>query len=341
MSSSNVHHSSDHYDSLGYARETPANQEVIAESQPATPAEIALQEGVISADDTIQATKAGVTKKKNKALIKVANHSSAGDKAASSKAKDKKGLDPTILRKSLPIGVDPQDLVDILLVAKNTISLSKMRGKRHIAFKNVKRNSEGSASQGKEKRVKAASELSNPPKEGIPPSPFFAYDPLMASGFYTIEFLELPYTLPGGQQICEGTPFKSKLQSFHAMRPLLLEGLCEGFSRLIGFELARQTNHFDEENKDLQAQVPLVRTTKLEVELARVKKELDEDRRVNVLLNAEKRKLVHNSLELRRKLDEVTAQRDKLEVENSGFDLHITQLSEIRDNSVAESSRAS
>ncbi|GAA0171633.1 hypothetical protein LIER_25619 [Lithospermum erythrorhizon] len=55
-------------------------------------------------------------------------------------------------------------------------------------------------------------------------------DPLMAAGFFTPEFLTPPYTLHGGQQICMDTPFKSYLQSFHAVRPLLLEGLCERYS---------------------------------------------------------------------------------------------------------------
>ncbi|GAA0155696.1 hypothetical protein LIER_13369 [Lithospermum erythrorhizon] len=44
------------------------------------------------------------------------------------------------------------------------------------------------------------------------------------------EFLTPPYTFPGGQQICEGTPFKSNLQSFHPVRPLLLKGLYKGYS---------------------------------------------------------------------------------------------------------------
>ncbi|GAA0184293.1 hypothetical protein LIER_31581 [Lithospermum erythrorhizon] len=93
-----------------------------------------------------------------------------------------------------------------------------------------KRPSERAVSQGKEKRARAASKLSDPPKGGIPPPPFPSCDPLLAAWFFTIEFLTPPYTIPGGQNVCEGTPFKSNLQYFHAVRPLLLEGLCQGYS---------------------------------------------------------------------------------------------------------------
>ncbi|GAA0143986.1 hypothetical protein LIER_04546 [Lithospermum erythrorhizon] len=50
--------------------------------------------------------------------------------------------------------------------------------------------------------------------------------------------------------------------------------------------------------------------------------------------------MVDNALELRKKLEEVTAQCDSLKEESSGFDLQITQLSEVRDKALAESSRA-
>ncbi|GAA0165333.1 hypothetical protein LIER_20767 [Lithospermum erythrorhizon] len=79
-----------------------------------------------------------------------------------------------------------------------------------------KRPSDEAVLQGKEKWVKATSELSYPPKDGIPPSPFPASDPLMAAWFFTPDFLTPPYTLPWGQQICVDTPFKSNLQSFHS-----------------------------------------------------------------------------------------------------------------------------
>ncbi|GAA0151419.1 hypothetical protein LIER_37284 [Lithospermum erythrorhizon] len=151
-----------------------------------------------------------------------------------------------------------------------------------------KRPSDEAVFQGKEKRANAASEVSDPPKGGIPPLLFPNYDPLMAAGFFTPEFLPLPYTLLGGQQICEGTPYKSNLQSFHAVRPLLLEGLCQGYSNdadplevygdmcrhLIqvansDFELARRADNLGEENKNLKAQAPSEKVASLEEELAK------------------------------------------------------------------------
>ncbi|GAA0151941.1 hypothetical protein LIER_37389 [Lithospermum erythrorhizon] len=52
--------------------------------------------------------------------------------------------------------------------------------------------------QGKEKWARTTSELSGPPKSGIPPPQFPDYDLLVAAGFFTLEFLAPPYTLPGG-----------------------------------------------------------------------------------------------------------------------------------------------
>ncbi|GAA0184489.1 hypothetical protein LIER_31777 [Lithospermum erythrorhizon] len=133
----------------------------------------------------------------------------------------------------------------------------------------------------------------------------------MAYGFYTTEFLTPPYTLPGGQQICEGTPFKSNLQSFHAMRPLLLEDLWKGFSHApdlleVYGAMCRHLTH------GANPGFEIARSMELEVELVRVKKELAEDQLVNVLLNIEKKRLIDDSLGLQRKLEEVTAQWDKL-----------------------------
>ncbi|GAA0160820.1 hypothetical protein LIER_43540 [Lithospermum erythrorhizon] len=149
--------------------------------------------------------------------------------------------------------------------------------------------------QGKEKQARAASELSDPPKSDIPPPPLPDYDPLMAAGFFTPESLTLPYTLPWGQQICEGTPFTSNLQYFHAMGPFLLEGLCRGYSNTpdplevyrymcrhliqvinAGLELVRRVDCLGEENKDLLSQGPFGKIVELEEELAKVKKELAE-----------------------------------------------------------------
>ncbi|GAA0165164.1 hypothetical protein LIER_20636 [Lithospermum erythrorhizon] len=123
MSSNQVNLSSDHSDSPSYPRDTPANQEFVAESQTATPAEIALQEVILYnprkgllclilsntpnspcqeitfACEAIRATKEGLAKKKKKrTLVKGANIPSSseavpGDKAASTKGKDKRGED--------------------------------------------------------------------------------------------------------------------------------------------------------------------------------------------------------------------------------------------------------
>ncbi|GAA0159274.1 hypothetical protein LIER_16092 [Lithospermum erythrorhizon] len=48
-----------------------------------------------------------------------------------------------------------------------------------------KRPSGGTVTQGKEKRARAASELSDPPKGGIPHPSFPSCDPLMTAGFFT------------------------------------------------------------------------------------------------------------------------------------------------------------
>ncbi|GAA0169848.1 hypothetical protein LIER_24236 [Lithospermum erythrorhizon] len=122
-----------------------------------------------------------------------------------------------------------------------------------------KRPSDEAIFQGKEKRARAPSELSDPPKGSR------------------------------GQQICEGIPFKSNLQYFHAVRPFLLEGLCQGYSNdphplevygdmcrhliqvaNVGFELARRADNLGEENKDLKAQAPFEKVASLEEELAKL-----------------------------------------------------------------------
>ncbi|GAA0158530.1 hypothetical protein LIER_15530 [Lithospermum erythrorhizon] len=181
----------------------------------------------------------------------------------------------------------------------------------------------------------------------------------MAAGFFTPEFLSPPYILPGGQQVCEGTPFKSNLQAFHAMRPLLLEGLCQGYSNTLdplevyedmcrhliqvanaGFELARRADFLGEENKDLKALAHSQKVASLEEELAKVRGELAESQRINVRLTTERRKLMEDLLWLRKKHKEVCIQRDKLQEESSGFDLQISQLSGYRDAALAEASRA-
>ncbi|GAA0148252.1 hypothetical protein LIER_42989 [Lithospermum erythrorhizon] len=130
MSSNQVDRSSDHSDSQNYARGTLANQELVDESQTSTPAKVALQEvrlafhrmfirfssssnvtlfcsqGISTACEAIQATKAGLTKKKKKkTLVKGANvpfasRAAPGDKPANPQGKDKQGEDPTIIRKS-------------------------------------------------------------------------------------------------------------------------------------------------------------------------------------------------------------------------------------------------
>ncbi|GAA0141458.1 hypothetical protein LIER_02595 [Lithospermum erythrorhizon] len=212
--------------------------------------------------------------------------------------------------------------------------------------------------QGNEKRARGTSELFDPPKDGIPPPPFPASDPLMVAGFFNPEFLTPPYTLLGSQQICVDTPFKSNLQSFHAVRPLLLEGLCERYSNAldplkvygdmcryliqvanVGFELARRADCLGEENKDLKAQDPSAKVTSLEEELAKVKAELAGSHRINVLLNNEKKKLMEDYLGLQKRHEDATSKLDKLKAESSGFDVQITQLSRYKDAAVAEAYR--
>ncbi|GAA0143985.1 hypothetical protein LIER_04545 [Lithospermum erythrorhizon] len=48
---------------------------------------------------------------------------------------------------------------------------------------------------------------------------------------YSPNLLAPPYTLPGGQVLDGKTTFKSNLESFHAMKPLVLERVCNEFDR--------------------------------------------------------------------------------------------------------------
>ncbi|GAA0151241.1 hypothetical protein LIER_10001 [Lithospermum erythrorhizon] len=277
MSSSHVNLSSD---LQSYARDTPANQEFVDESQTATPAEIALQEGLTFACEAIQATKAGLSKKKKKRiLVKGANlppssEATPGDKAGSSQDKDKQGD-----------------------CSPNTVPLADMPGKRPIAFKKVKvvnkvaSSPRPSTTAGLPPRPSPATNIAHsspipvesdnssfsPPisnlADELPSSSRPSKRPskgvflkgsrnkprqvlsflirVMVAGFFTPEFLALPYTLPGGQQICEGTSFKSNLQPFHAVANA-------------GFELARRADCIGEENKHLKAEVPFEKTASLD-----------------------------------------------------------------------------
>ncbi|GAA0154629.1 hypothetical protein LIER_12556 [Lithospermum erythrorhizon] len=132
---------------------------------------------------------------------------------------------------------------EIFLAAKesplpNTVPLTEMRGKRLIAFKKVM----------VVKKVPTSADL--------PPLPIHFADLPSHSSLAPVESSSVHFspsvvnladesplpslpakrpseggTLPRVQQICEDTPFKSNLQCFHAMRPLLLEDQCEGYSQ--------------------------------------------------------------------------------------------------------------
>ncbi|GAA0142498.1 hypothetical protein LIER_03384 [Lithospermum erythrorhizon] len=102
----------------------------------------------------------------------------------------------------------------------------------------------------------------------------------------------------------------------------------------------RRADFLEEDNRDLKAQVPYDKAASLKEELKKVKGELAESQRINVLLNTKKRKLVEDYLGLRKRHEEVATQRDKLQAESSGFDLQINQLSGYRDVVVTEASRA-
>ncbi|GAA0157477.1 hypothetical protein LIER_14735 [Lithospermum erythrorhizon] len=107
------------------------------------------------------------------------------------------------------------------------------------------------------------------------------------------------------------------------MKPLVLERICNEFDRApdplevceamhkhlirvanAGYALARRGDCIDDENRDLKAHVPSneVKVKELKIELQKVKKELDHDRRIAITLNSKKNKLVDNALELRKKL---------------------------------------
>ncbi|GAA0161568.1 hypothetical protein LIER_17851 [Lithospermum erythrorhizon] len=295
--------------------------------RPLLPAEIALQKGISSACEAIQATKADLMKKKKRTLVKGANLRASSeaapvDKAGSSQGKDKQGEILLVAKDTTPPPPPP-----------NTVPLASIRGKRPISFKKVKvvnkvaslpypstpvdlplrsslavfepspssfshfdmdlpherhsssvlakRPSNGAILQGKEKRVRAAPELSDPPKSHIPPPPFREHDPPIAAGFFTLEFLAPPYIL---------APFK--------------------------------------------------KTASLEEELAKLNGQLTESQRINVLLNTEKKRLSEDYLGLSKRHEEVGFLRDKLKAETSGFHLQITQLSGFKDVAVAEASRA-
>ncbi|GAA0174282.1 hypothetical protein LIER_27707 [Lithospermum erythrorhizon] len=389
MSSHPIDLTSEHTDSQNYARDTPANQGLVDESQIETSTEVSLHEEIEAASETIQTAAVGLVqkKKKKRSLVRGVKFASPSEATPSGLASGSKGKEKE---------------AEILLAVKdaflpNAVPLEGLRGKRPIAFKKVnvvkkavalpglsagvtpsqpssplsaepvsylqpnlltrssspslvekrpaekrpaeKRPSEGVALQGKDKRVRTSPEHVDLPKSGIPP-PFPDHDPLIAPGFVTSEFLEKPYILPGGQQICEGTSFESNLQSFHAMRYLLMEGLCEGYVGNAGFELARRANSLDFENQRLLAQVPSEKEASLEEELAKVREDLAKSQRINSLIHTEKRKLKEDYLRLHKKYEDVTAECKKLKDESSGFDRQITQICGIRDAALAEASCA-
>ncbi|GAA0171162.1 hypothetical protein LIER_25260 [Lithospermum erythrorhizon] len=138
-------------------------------------------------------------------------------------------------------------------------------------------------------------------------------------------FQRLRLTLWRGQVVDGKTTFKSNLESFHSLKPLVLERVCNEFDRApdplevcgamykhlikaanVGYAFLRRADRLDDENRDLQSHVPSneVRVKELKVELVKVKKELDYDRRITITLNSEKKKLVDNALELCKKLEE-------------------------------------
>ncbi|GAA0144150.1 hypothetical protein LIER_04667 [Lithospermum erythrorhizon] len=280
-----------------------------------------------------------------------------------------------------------RDPGEILLAAKETalpniVPLVDMRGKRPIAFKRVKAVKKAASSP----RPSFIAELPPRPSASVNQTPTLhwpllsqvPHPSLLLMCVCLLRILLLPFlskclpkevSLKGSRNrprqilssltcrgrysaICEGIPFKSNLQCFHAVRPLLLEGLCKGYSnnpkplKVYGdmcrhlIQLARRAKYLGEENKDLKAQPPSEKAASLEEELAKVKGELVESWRINVTLNTEKKKLVEDYLGLRKKHKEVVSQRDKLQSYSSGFDLQITQLSGYWDVVVVEASRA-
>ncbi|GAA0144747.1 hypothetical protein LIER_05110 [Lithospermum erythrorhizon] len=111
----------------------------------------------------------------------------------------------------------------------------------------------------------------------------------MDAGFFTPEFLEPPCTLPGGQQLANA-----------------------------GFELAKRADNLEEENKGLKTQVLSKETVSLKEEIEKLRGEITESHRINVLLSTERKKLVEDYLGLRKKNEEVAFQQDKLAAESSG-----------------------
>ncbi|GAA0164654.1 hypothetical protein LIER_20241 [Lithospermum erythrorhizon] len=103
-------------------------------------------------------------------------------------------------QRSSPIAAEPVSSIQPDLQRSSSSPLQKERRPAG------KRPSEGIASQGRDKRPQTSPELEDLPKSGIPPSAFPKYDPLMAPGFLSSEFLEKPYTLPGDSKSARGPP---------------------------------------------------------------------------------------------------------------------------------------
>ncbi|GAA0165486.1 hypothetical protein LIER_20879 [Lithospermum erythrorhizon] len=173
----------------------------------------------------------------------------------------------------------------------------------HSSSLPTKRPSEGGVSQGKQKQVRVNSKLTDPPKEGIPPSQFPKYDPLMAAAFFTPEFLALPYTLPGG--LCKGYS--------HSFDPLEVYGdICRHLIQMAntGFELARRADNLEEENKGLKTRLLLRK-------LLRSRGELAESQRINVLLNTKQKRLAEDYLGLRKRHEKLSGYGDTAVAEAS------------------------
>ncbi|GAA0153212.1 hypothetical protein LIER_11508 [Lithospermum erythrorhizon] len=192
--------------------------------------------------------------------------------------------------------------------------LADMRGKRPIAFK----------------RVKAVNKVDSSPHPASKTIPTPRSSPIVAepsSSSLPPSAVDLTYK-PPSPSLAEKRPSEG---SFHAVRPLLLEGFpLEVYGDMCRYLIqARRVDFLGEENRNLKAQVPSDKAASLEEELNKVKWGARGE-------PADQRPY----LGLCKKHEDVATQRDKIKAESSCFNLQITQLSGIRDVVLAKASRS-
>ncbi|GAA0168848.1 hypothetical protein LIER_23472 [Lithospermum erythrorhizon] len=200
MSSHPVDLSFEHSDSQNYARDTPANQRlVMSRKQRLLRGPLYASWNFARTKDTFLPNAVPLDRMRGKRPI------------AFNKVKVvKKGIllsgspaGVAAAQHSSPIAAEPVSLIqrDFPTRSPSLLPVERRPAK--------KRPSEGTSSQGREKRPQTSPEPEDLRKSDIPPHSFPEYDPLMAPGFFSSEFLEKPYTLPGENKSAMGPPTKA------------------------------------------------------------------------------------------------------------------------------------